>query len=108
MESDEKRQDMFNKTNSVIADIKIELRYLSVTLFDFKEHTDMETELRDKKYEELEHYFNTSVDEMKTKIFETNSGLSNLTEQIQKVEDSQTEMNGEFTGNNMYFLNVYT
>eukprot|EP00105_Crassostrea_gigas_P036986 XP_019921134.1 PREDICTED: uncharacterized protein LOC109617092 [Crassostrea gigas] len=99
MESDQKRQEMFNKTNSVIADIKIELRYLSVTLFDFKEHTDMETESRDRKYEELEHYFNTSVDEMRTKIFQTKSGLSNLTEQIQKVEAFQTEKNGEFTEN---------
>lgn len=99
MESDEKRQEMFNKTNSVIADIKIELRYLSITLFDFKEHTDLETESKNKKYEKLEHYFNTSVDEMKTKIFQTKSGLSNLTEQIQKVEDFQTEKNGEFTEN---------
>lgn len=98
MESDKKRQEMFNKTNSVIADIKIELRYLSVTLFDFKEHTDMETESRDKKYEEFEHYFNTSVDELKTKIFQTTSGWRNLTEQIQNVEDFQTEMKGELTG----------
>ncbi|XP_065928375.1 EMILIN-1-A isoform X3 [Magallana gigas] len=99
MESGQKRQEMFNKTNSVISDIKIELRYLSVTLFDFKEHTDMETESRDKKYEELEHYFNISVDELKTKIFQTKSRLSNLTEQIQNVQDFQTEMNGEFTEN---------
>lgn len=98
MESDEKRQEMFNKTNSVIADIKIELRYLSVTLFDFKEHTGMETESRDKKYKELEQYFGSSVDELKNTIFRTKSGLSNLTEQIQNIEDFQTEMKGELTG----------
>eukprot|EP00105_Crassostrea_gigas_P014360 XP_011430983.1 PREDICTED: uncharacterized protein LOC105330775 [Crassostrea gigas] len=99
MESDEKRQEMFNKTNSVIADIKIELRYLSVTLFDFKEHTGMETESRDKKYKELEQYFGSSVDELKNTIFRTKSGLSNLTEQIQNIEDFQTEMKGELTEN---------
>ncbi|XP_052709148.1 uncharacterized protein LOC128183947 [Crassostrea angulata] len=99
MESDQKRQEMFNKTNSGISDIKIELRYLSVTLFDFKEHTDMETESRDKKYEELEYYFNITVDELKTKNFQTKSRLSNLTELIQNVQDFQTEMNGEFTEN---------
>nr|XP_034332411.1 uncharacterized protein LOC105345560 isoform X2 [Crassostrea gigas] len=97
MESDEKRQEMFNKTNSVIADIKIELRYLSVTLFDFKEHADVETESRDKRYEKLEHHFNTSVNELKTEYFKTKSGLSNITAQIQNIEDSQTEMKGELT-----------
>eukprot|EP00105_Crassostrea_gigas_P029933 XP_011452059.1 PREDICTED: uncharacterized protein LOC105345560 isoform X2 [Crassostrea gigas] len=97
MESDEKRQEMFNKTNSVIADMKIVLRYLSVTLFDFKEHTDLETESRDKKYEKLKHHFNSSVNELKTETFKTKSGLSNITAQIQSVEDSQTEMKGELT-----------
>ncbi|XP_052709153.1 uncharacterized protein LOC128183949 [Crassostrea angulata] len=97
MESDEKRREMFNKTNSVIGDMKIVLRYLSVTLFDFKEHTDLETESRDKKYENLEHHFNTSVDELKTETFKTKSGLSNITAQIQSVEDSQTEMKRELT-----------
>ncbi|XP_065928373.1 uncharacterized protein [Magallana gigas] len=97
MESDEKRQEMFNKTNSVIGDMKIVLRYLSVTLFDFKEHTDLETESRDKKYQKLEHHFNTSVDELKTETFKTKSGLSNITAHIQSVEDSQTEMKRELT-----------
>ena len=98
MESDENRREMFNKTNSVIADMKIVLRYLSVTLFDFKEHTDLETESRDKKYEKLEHHFNTSVNDLKTETFKTKSGLSNITAQIQSVEDSQTEMKRELTG----------
>lgn len=97
MESDEKREEMFNKTNSVIGDMKIVLRYLSVTLFDFKEHTDLETESRDKKYEKFEHHFNTSVNELKTETFKTKSGLSNITAQIQSVEDSQTEMKRELT-----------
>lgn len=99
MESDEKRQEMFNKTNSVIADIKIELRYLSVTLFDFKEHTDMETESKDKKYGELENYFNSSFNELKSENFQIKSDLTNLTAQVQNVEDSQTEMKGELTDN---------
>lgn len=45
---------------------------------------------------------------MKTKLFQTKSRLSNLTEQIQNVQGFQTVMNGELTGKNMYFLNVYT
>lgn len=99
MESDKKRQEMFNKTNSVIADIKIELRYLSVTLFDFKEHTDMETESKDKKYGELENYFNSSFNELKSENFQIKSDLTHLTAQVQNVEDSQTEMKGELTDN---------
>lgn len=51
---------MFNKTNSVLDDIKIEVRYLSVTLLDFKESVKTENESRDRKYEELERYFNNS------------------------------------------------
>ncbi|XP_065928372.1 uncharacterized protein [Magallana gigas] len=99
MESDEKRQEMFNKTNSVIADIKLELRYLSVTLFDFKEHTDMETESRDNKYGELEHYFNSSLKELKSENFQTKNDVTNLTAKVQNVEDSQSEVKGELTEN---------
>lgn len=101
-ESDNKRQEILNKTNSVIGDIKIELRYLSVTLFDFKEHTDMASESRDRKYEELENYLNSSVSELKTEIFQTKSDLTNLTGELQHVEDSQTEMRGDLTGNKLY------
>lgn len=45
-DSDKKRQEFFNKTNSVLDDIKIEVRYLSVTLLDFKECSDSQAEIR--------------------------------------------------------------
>lgn len=107
-ESDEKTQEMFTKTNSVIA-----LSKQSQDLFRLPFSTSRNTQIwklsqEIKKYEELEHYFNTSVDKLKTKIFQTKSGLSNLTEEIQNVEDFQTEMKGELTGKKMYLLNVYT
>lgn len=69
---------MFNKINSVIVDIKIELRYFFVILFDFKEYIDLEIELRNKKYEKFEYYFNILVNELKIEIFKIKSGLSNI------------------------------
>lgn len=48
-DSDNKRREMFNKTIGVLDDIKIVVRYLSVTLWDFKESTENENESRDKK-----------------------------------------------------------
>lgn len=66
-ESDDKREEMFNKTNGALDYIKIEVRYLSVTLLDFKERTEIENESRDKKYSELERHSNTSIESLKAK-----------------------------------------
>lgn len=103
-DSDEKRREMFNKTDSVLDDIKIEVRYLSITLLDFKESTENENESRDKKYEELERYFNNSFEELKAQIVENELNFTQNKVLIQKLEDSQTEIRGTFTGNYMCTL----
>nr|XP_034334716.1 kinectin [Crassostrea gigas] len=95
--SDDKRREMFNKTHSVLDDIKIEVRYLSVTLLDFKESTETENESRDRKYEELERYFNNSFEELKGKILQNKLNFTQNKVLIQNLEDSQTEIRGSFT-----------
>lgn len=67
----------------------------------------MASESRDRKYEELENYLNSSVSELKTEIFQTKRDLTNLTGELQYVEDSQTEMRGDLTGNKLYLLNIH-
>eukprot|EP00105_Crassostrea_gigas_P038572 XP_019922720.1 PREDICTED: uncharacterized protein LOC105328060 isoform X1 [Crassostrea gigas] len=96
-DSDDKRREMFNKTHSVLDDIKIEVRYLSVTLLDFKEHTEIENESRDKKYEELERYFNSSYEDLRVELFQNKNDSTNRKMLIQNLEDSQTEMRRNFT-----------
>nr|XP_034334550.1 paramyosin isoform X3 [Crassostrea gigas] len=97
-DSDDKRREMFNKTLSVLDDIKIEVRYLSVTLLDFKEHTEIENESRDKKYEELERYnFNSSYEDLRVELFQNKNDSTNRKMLIQNLEDSQTEMRRNFT-----------
>eukprot|EP00105_Crassostrea_gigas_P002237 XP_011414690.1 PREDICTED: uncharacterized protein LOC105319019 [Crassostrea gigas] len=96
-DSDEKRREMFNKTHSVLDDIKIAVRYLSVTLLDFKESTETENESRDKKYKELERYFNNSFEELKAEIVQTELNLTNNKVLIQNLDDSQSEIRGTFT-----------
>lgn len=49
-----KRQDFINKTNSVIDDVKTEVRYMSVTMLDWKDRLGTEIVPRDKRYEEME------------------------------------------------------
>lgn len=89
---------MFNKTNSVLDDIKIEVRYLSVTLLDFKEHTENENESRDRKYEKLERYFNNTIEELKDENVRNELNLTNNKVLIQNLEDSQSEIRGTFKG----------
>ncbi|XP_052711296.1 uncharacterized protein LOC128185704 [Crassostrea angulata] len=96
-DSDEKRREMFNKTHSVLDDIKIEVRYLSVTLLDFKKSTETENESRTRKYEELEWYFNNSFEELKAEIVQTKLNLTNNKVLIQNLDDSQLEIRGTFT-----------
>lgn len=92
-ESDDKRQEMNNKTNAALDDIKIEVRYLSVTLLDFKERTEIENESRDKKYYELERHSNTSIESLNVKNSLTKE-FGNLKSFVQNLQDSQTEITG--------------
>eukprot|EP00105_Crassostrea_gigas_P011435 XP_011427101.1 PREDICTED: uncharacterized protein LOC105328052 [Crassostrea gigas] len=96
-DSDDKRREMYNKTHSVLDDIKIEVRYLSVTLLDFKESTETENESRDKKYEELERYFTNSFEELKAKIVQNKLNLTNNKVLIQNLDDSQSDIRETFT-----------
>eukprot|EP00105_Crassostrea_gigas_P011436 XP_011427102.1 PREDICTED: uncharacterized protein LOC105328054 [Crassostrea gigas] len=96
-DSDDKRREMFNKTHSVLDDIKIEVRYLSVTLLDFKESTETENESRDKKYKDLEQYFTNSFEELKAEIFQNELNLTKNKMLIQNLDDSQLEIRGTFS-----------
>lgn len=100
-DSDKKRQEIFNKTNSDLYDIKIVLRYLSVTLLDFKESTENENDLRDKKYEELKRFFNTSFENLKANYSQNEFYSTNNKALIQNLADSQAEIRRTCTGTRM-------
>lgn len=100
-DSDKKRQEIFNKTNSDLYDIKIVLRYLSVTLLDFKESTENEKDLRDKKYEELKRLFNTSFENLKANYSQNEFYSTNNKALIQNLADSQAEIRRTCTGTRM-------
>lgn len=100
-DSDKKRQEIFNKTNSDLYDIKIVLRYLSVTLLDFKESTENENDLRDKKYEELKRLFNTSFENLKANYSQNEFDSTNNKALIQNLADSQAEIRRTCTGTSM-------
>ena len=105
-ESDDKRQEVFNKTNAVLDDIKIEVRYLSVTLLDFKERTEIENESRDKKYSELERHSNTSIESLKVKNSLTKE-FGNLKSFVQNLQDSQTEITGIYRNNRYLHASIF-
>lgn len=101
-DSEEKRQFYFNKTNSVLNDVKIEVRYLSVTLLDFKEKTETENESRDKKYEELERHFNSSITDLYVENSIIKQDVTSQTALIHGFEDSQSKTKRAFSGNKMH------
>lgn len=80
----------------VLDDLKIEVRYLSVTLLDFKESTENENKSRDKKYEDLVQYFNSSFEDLRAELFQT--WFINNKTLIQNLEDSQEEIRRILTG----------
>lgn len=66
--------ELFNRTNSVLGDIKVEVRNLSRTLSDFRKHREKENELMEK----LENHFNSSLGNSKYVNSHTNKELSSL------------------------------
>uniref|UniRef100_A0A8W8JDH7 C1q domain-containing protein n=1 Tax=Magallana gigas TaxID=29159 RepID=A0A8W8JDH7_MAGGI len=96
---EEKRQFYFNKTNSVLNDVKIEVRYLSATLLDFKERTETENESRDKKYEELQRHFNSSIADLYVKNSQIKQDVTSQTALIHGFEDSQSKTKRAFLEN---------
>lgn len=105
-ESDDKRQVMFNKTNAALDDIKIEVRYLSVTLLDFKERTEIENESRDKIYSELERHSNTLIKSSKVQN-SLRKKFGNLKSFVQNLQDSQTEITGIYRNNRYLHASIF-
>ncbi|XP_078323245.1 uncharacterized protein LOC144622444 [Crassostrea virginica] len=98
-ENDEKRQVIVNKTNRVLGDIKVEVRYLSVTLFDFKDHTSTKDEINNQKFIDLERQVNTSFEELQAENLKNKGELNEIKEHIHNVEEVQTEYRKTVTEN---------
>ena len=107
-ENDEKRQQILNKTNVVLDDIKMEVRYLSVTLFDFKDHTETSDKIRDSKREEIESRFNSSIEVLQTGNQETKTDFDAIKASIRELEEVQTNFRENIAGNyklsKLYYL----
>ncbi|XP_022292211.2 uncharacterized protein LOC111103317 [Crassostrea virginica] len=98
-QNDEKRQVIVNKTNRVVEDIKVEVRYLSVTLFDFKDHTSTKDEINNQKFIDLERHINTSFEELQTENVKNKGEFNEIKEHIHNVEKVQTEYRKTVTEN---------
>nr|XP_022294899.1 uncharacterized protein LOC111105013 [Crassostrea virginica] len=98
-QNDEKRQNTMNKTNCVLEDIKVEVRYLSVTLFDFKDHTATKDEINNQKFIDIERYFNTSFEELQAENLKNKGDFNEIKEHIHNVEKVQTEYRKTVTEN---------
>nr|XP_022292212.1 uncharacterized protein LOC111103318 [Crassostrea virginica] len=98
-QNDEKRQDIVNKTNRVLEDIKVEVRYLSVTLFDFKDHTATKDEMNNQKFIDIERHFNTSFEELQAENVKNKREFNEIEEHIQNVEKVQKEYRKTVTEN---------
>ncbi|XP_078333564.1 uncharacterized protein LOC111101200 isoform X1 [Crassostrea virginica] len=91
-ENDEKRQQILNKTNVVLDDIKMEVRYLSVTMFDFKDHTETSDKIRDSNRKTIESRFNSSIELLQTENQETKSDFDAIKASIRKLGEVQTNL----------------
>nr|XP_022295454.1 paramyosin-like [Crassostrea virginica] len=98
-ENDEKRQDIVNKTNSVLEDIKVEVRYLSVTLFYFKDHTATKDEINNQKFIDIERHVNTSFEELQAANLKNKGEFNEIKEDINNVKAVQTEYQKTMTEN---------
>nr|XP_022292210.1 uncharacterized protein LOC111103316 isoform X4 [Crassostrea virginica] len=98
-QNDEKRQNILNKTNRVIEDIKVEVRYLSVTLFDFKDHTATKDEMNSQNFIDIERHFNTSYEELQAENLETKRKFNEIKAHIHNVKAVQTEYQKTITEN---------
>jgi hypothetical protein len=84
-ESEKKRETFEKNTSTVLSDIKIEVRYLSVTLLDLNKHT-LEidrgiSEMIEQKYEVLSNGLNSTLETFNKELTTTSNkmaGLDNL------------------------------
>ncbi|XP_062615409.1 multimerin-2-like [Saccostrea cucullata] len=89
-ELEEKRERFETNTSAVLADLKVEIRYLSVTLLDLNKHTlefDKKfPEMMQEKYEQISLRLNTSVENLNNDILTTNYTIS---KSVSDFENSQ-------------------
>ncbi|XP_061176741.1 uncharacterized protein LOC133185494 isoform X1 [Saccostrea echinata] len=87
---EEKRENFEINTSVVLADLKVEVRYLSVTLLDLNKHTlEMDKnipKLIEEKYEHLSLRMNTSVENLTNDIMTTNK---TMLKSVSDLEHSQ-------------------
>ncbi|XP_061193473.1 uncharacterized protein LOC133201698 [Saccostrea echinata] len=88
---EEKRKDFETNTSTILGDLKVEIRYLSVTLLDLNKHTLEEIdksipEMIMEKYEILSMTLNTSLNDVNSDLLATNS---RLTKSISNLENTQ-------------------
>jgi septal ring factor EnvC (AmiA/AmiB activator) len=96
-QSEKKRETFERNTSTVLSDIKIEVRYLSVTLLDLNKHT-LEidrgiSEMIEKKYEILSNGLNSTMETFNNELITTSNKMSGL-ENLQKLRI--TSMFGKF------------
>ena len=103
-QNDEKRQNTMNNTNRVLEDIKVEVRYLSFTLFDFKDHTATKDEINNQKFIDIERHFNTSFEELQAENVKNKGEFNEIKAHIHNVEDVQREYQKTITGTSFYLL----
>ena len=87
-----------NKTNRALEDLKVEVRYLSVTLFDFKDLTATKNKVNNQKFIDIERHFNTSFEELQAENLKNKGEFNEIKEHIHNVEKVQTEYRKTVTG----------
>ncbi|XP_078310377.1 uncharacterized protein LOC111105588 [Crassostrea virginica] len=97
-QNDEKRQVIVNKTNRVLEDIKVEVRYLSVTLFDFKDHTATKDEINNQKLLDIERVFNTSFEELQAGNLDVKRQFNEIKDNVHGLEEVILEYQKAKTG----------
>nr|XP_022295456.1 girdin-like [Crassostrea virginica] len=98
-QNDEKRQDIVNKTNRVLEDIKVEVRYLSVTLFDFKIHTAIKDEINNQKFIDIERDVNTSFKELQAGNLDVKRQFNEIKDNVHDLEEVLSEYQKAMTEN---------
>ncbi|XP_061177303.1 multimerin-2-like [Saccostrea echinata] len=88
---EEKRESFETNTSEVLANLKVEVRYLSVTLLDLNKHTlEIDKRISDKiqeKYKQLSLRLNTSVENLNNDIMTTNKSMSDLKDSQNSIEN---------------------
>lgn len=87
-----KKKELINKTNSVIDDVKTELLYMSVTMLDLKDRLGTEIVTRNKRYEEMERHFNSSLEDLKSENLQTKQECISLKTIVQNLTDFRMDM----------------